>query len=260
MIRGLDMFREHFRGFADSLALIGGAACDDWLSRQNLDFRATRDLDIVLILEAVNRDFVAAMRRFISDGGYQIRERSWDGSPVLYRFAKPTDGRFPVMLEIFSRLPDGVGLREDQTIVPIRAGDEFHSLSAILISDAYHELICQHSESLDGISFASVIALIPLKCRAWLDLSSRRGRGEQVDSTDIAKHRSDVFRLAGTLPAEPGPELPITIRNDIALFLEAFPEDSPEWESILASIKSTLGGNVRPAALRSAIVGYFQLS
>jgi hypothetical protein len=35
-----------------------------------MSFRATKDLDIVLILEAVNRDVVAAMRGFIAEGGY----------------------------------------------------------------------------------------------------------------------------------------------------------------------------------------------
>jgi hypothetical protein len=110
MIRGLDIFRERFRTYEGSLVLIGGAACDDGFSRQELTFRATKDLDIVLLLEAVDHKFVATMRQFIHDGGYQIRQRSESDSPVLYRLAKPTNKNFPHMLEIFSQAPEGIDL------------------------------------------------------------------------------------------------------------------------------------------------------
>lgn len=260
MIRGLDIFRERFRDYEDSLILIGGAACDDWFTRQGLEFRLTKDLDIVLVLEAVNPGFIAAMRQFIKDGGYKVSQRSEDGPPVLYRFAKPTDEQFPFMLEIFSRKPEGIDLGEDQTIVPIPMGEDTHSLSAILVDDDYHALIREHSEVRDGVSFVTATALIPLKSSAWLDLSERKAAGAKVDARDIAKHRADVFRLAGTLPGDPGPELPETILNDVRRFLDGFPEESEEWRAILASIKATLGGNLKPASLRSAIQTYFRLT
>jgi hypothetical protein len=259
MIRGLDIFRERFRAYQGSLVLIGGAACDDWFTRQGLEFRGTKDLDIVLLLEAVDQEFVAAMRQFIDDGGYEIRQRSEGNAPVLYRFEKPTRAEFPYMLEIFSRTPDGLGLADDQRIVPIPTGEGPHSLSAILVDEHYHDLLRQHSEQRDGISFANATALIPLKANAWLDLTERKERGEKVDSKDIAKHRNDVFRLAGTLPGEAGPELAVGIRADMTRFLNAFPADSPDWQAILASIKTTLGGNLKPDTLRSAIQHYFNL-
>jgi hypothetical protein len=260
VIRGLDLFRKRFKAFEGSLVLIGGAACDDWFTRQGLTFRATKDLDIVLVLEDINQEFMAAMRQFIDDGDYEIRQYSEDGPPILYRFAKPKDETFPFMLEIFSRTPEGISLGDDQTIVPIPTDDGVHSLSAILVDDAYHALIRKHSEPRDGISFATATALIPLKAKAWLDLTERQGRGEKVDSKDIKKHRADIFRLAGTLPGNPGPELPHSVRDDVTQFLKAFPVDAPEWASILASIKETLGGNLKPTVLRDAIRSYFQLA
>lgn len=259
MIRGLDIFRERFRDHEGSLILIGGAACDDWFTRLGLSFRPTKDLDIVLVLEAVNADFVASLRQFIEDGGYEIRQRSEDGPPVLYRFAKPKDERFPHMLEIFSRAPEGIIPGEDQTIIPIPVGEDAHSLSAILVDADFNALIREHSEPRDGIAFATATALIPLKSRAWLDLSERKAKGENVDSKDIAKHRNDVFRLAGTLPDGAGPELPQVIREDVRRFLEAFPGDSPDWKAILDSIKVTLGGTLKPASLRTAVQTYFRL-
>jgi hypothetical protein len=55
-------------------------------------------------------------------------------------------------------------------------------------------------------------------------------------------------------------ELPGPIRADLAAFLGAFPEESPEWPAILIAIKNTVGGNLKPAALRTAIGSLFLLS
>lgn len=49
MVRGLDLFRQRFRDHEGTFVVIGGAACDQWFTRHGLAFRATKDLDIVLI-------------------------------------------------------------------------------------------------------------------------------------------------------------------------------------------------------------------
>ena len=54
MIQGLDKFEAHFAQHTKSFALIGGVACHQWLASQGLEFRATKDLDIVLIVEALD--------------------------------------------------------------------------------------------------------------------------------------------------------------------------------------------------------------
>jgi hypothetical protein len=43
------------------------------------------------------------------------------------------------------------------------------------------------------------IRLVPLKARAWLDLTDRRDAGEKIDSRTIKKHKNDVFRVARIL-------------------------------------------------------------
>ncbi|MBA3351309.1 MAG: nucleotidyl transferase AbiEii/AbiGii toxin family protein [Blastocatellia bacterium] len=257
MVKGLDLFRERFREFEGSFVLIGGAACHEWFAQQGAEFRATKDLDIVLIVEIVDPPFVAALRAFIAEGKYSIQEKS-TGSPVLYRFAKPENSEFPFMLELFSRKPDGIELGDGQVIVPIAAGAEQHSLSAILLDNAYYSLIRNHTATQDGLPSATATALIPLKARAWSDLSQRKAAGEDIDSNNIAKHRSDVFRLAATLPGEPGPELPASIIADLTKFLAEFPENSPEWAAIQASLKYTVADGLKPAAFRSAIQTYFR--
>src|SRR5438552_12677579 len=109
MVRGLDLFRERFREFQGSFILIGGAACDEWFAAEGLEFRATKDLDIVLIIEVLDSAFVEAVRAFVEEGKYEIQERS-EGTPILCRFAKPKNEKFPAALELFSRKPEGIDL------------------------------------------------------------------------------------------------------------------------------------------------------
>ena len=58
MIRGLDAFREHFADYRKAFVVIGGVACHEWLSMQGLEFRATKDMDMVLIVEVLDAAFV----------------------------------------------------------------------------------------------------------------------------------------------------------------------------------------------------------
>lgn len=58
MVRGFESFREWFRGYEEQYAIIGGTACDLLMMDEGLDFRATKDIDLVLIIEALNTDKV----------------------------------------------------------------------------------------------------------------------------------------------------------------------------------------------------------
>jgi hypothetical protein len=255
MIKGLDKFRAHFEQSRGAFVLIGGAACHEWLASQGLSFRVTKDIDLVLIIEALDQSFVERLWAFIEAGNYEIREKA--GSRELYRFSKPKDDTYPTMIEIFSRKPEGIDLVEGQHVVPITV-DEGASLSAILLDDAYYSLIMNHRTQDADLPRVNPVALIPLKARAWLDLTKRQKEGQQVDTKDIAKHRADVFRIAATLPGEPGPKIPDSILADLRVFLEAFPPESAEWAAILESLKTTFGGTkLRPEDLIAAIRTYF---
>ena len=54
---GLKVFKEYFRDYTQQYVLIGGAACDIIFEEQATAFRATKDLDIVLIVEALAPEF-----------------------------------------------------------------------------------------------------------------------------------------------------------------------------------------------------------
>ena len=75
------------------------------LDEVGLDARATKDLDIVLCIEAMDAEFGRVVWEFIRNGQYQIQEKS-DGHKVLYRFKNPSQVGYPVMLELFSHKPD----------------------------------------------------------------------------------------------------------------------------------------------------------
>jgi hypothetical protein len=196
-----------------------------------LEFRATKDMDMVLIVEALDAAFVKRFWEFIEAEKYQDRLRAEDGRQ-LYRFDKPQDEGYPTMIEIFSRKPSNVDLSEGQQIVPIKLDDDSASLSAILLNDDYYALIRdQHNEE-KNLPFANPAALIPLKARAHTDLAKRDAKGEEGKGKDIAKHRTDVFRIAATLPAEAGPAIPEAVREDLRKFLSAFPRDNKEqWQA-----------------------------
>lgn len=69
MVKGLEIFREHFRRFANRYMLIGAAACNLAMTGAGLPFRATKDLDIVLYVEALDSTFVHAFWEFVRAGG-----------------------------------------------------------------------------------------------------------------------------------------------------------------------------------------------
>jgi hypothetical protein len=258
MVQGIDTFRAAFRGFEDCFVLIGGAACDEWFAGQAREFRATKDLDLVLIIEVLDARFVAAMRRFLGEGGYRIREKS-TGRPELYRFAEPSVAGFPAQIELFSRSPEPLDFSPGE-VVPVIVDPDHHSLSAILLQEDYYNLIRTHHDVRDGLHIANASALIPLKAYAWLDLSRRKSEGEKIDSKNISKHRSDVFRLAAMLPGEPGPELPVSVLKDLRRFLEAFPMESDQWPAIRQAVKETLGTDIRPSALVEAVKIHFRIA
>ncbi len=56
MVNGIEIFRDFFKDYTDHYILIGGAACDELLTDAGLTFRATKDLDIILIMEALHSE------------------------------------------------------------------------------------------------------------------------------------------------------------------------------------------------------------
>lgn len=224
MVVGIEKFREHFADQEDQYALIGGAACDLLFAAAGLDFRATKDLDVVLCVEVVSREFAQAFLGFVEAGGYQARQRQ-DGHKEFYRFHQPTDKSYPYMIELFSRHPEGLTLPTDFQIAKVPVDEDVISLSAILIDDDYYAALTGSKAIIDGVSLLNEGLLIAFKAKAFLDLSRRREKGEGIDGRTINKHRNDVFRLMQLLTAESEVAVSNSIREDLRAFRDLLMRD-----------------------------------
>ena len=240
MVKGLDVFRAWFVDYLDQYILIGGTAASLAMEEAGLEFRATKDLDVVLHVEALTSAFGVTFWRFIEAGGYEIRQASDAGKPTFYRFQRPTDNSFPVMVELFSRAPDSLRTIGNGQLTPIGFDEAVSSLSAILLDDAYYAFTMAGRREVDGLPWVGEDRLIPLKAVAWLDLSARREQGEQVDARTIRKHANDVLRLSQLLAPATRIELDEKIAGDMRRFLATAAADTSLDPKALGLGRATL--------------------
>jgi hypothetical protein len=225
VVKGLDLFGKHFASDADKYVLIGGTACSLLFEESGLDFRATKDLDLVLSIEALDAPFVSRFWQFVENGGYQHRQRS-TGKQIFYRFSSPKNVDYPYMLELFTRAPDAIPSDRLKHLTPVPMDDGVKSLSAILLDDQYYDFLHSGRREVGGLPIVGAGHLIPLKARAWLDLSSRRDDGASVDQRDIRKHRNDVLRLTQLLSPTTEIDMMPSIQQDMAIFIDHFERDA----------------------------------
>lgn len=88
------------------------------------------------------------------------------GNAQFYRFTAPRSKDYPYMIEIFSRNPDFIKLEEGAVLTPLPIDDEISSLSAILLNEAYYELLKKGQIMIDGIPVLSTTCLIAFKAKA----------------------------------------------------------------------------------------------
>jgi len=131
-VSGLDEFARYFAGYEDCYTIIGGAACEILMSQTPIDFRATKDVDMIILFEDKFKEFAELFWNYVREGEYTY---GWKNSnePHFYRFTDPKSG-YPKQIELFSRKPS-YHLESSTPIVPIRIDDDVSSLSAILLND-----------------------------------------------------------------------------------------------------------------------------
>lgn len=236
MVTGLDLFRQYFKNHTDKYILIGGTACDISMGQMGLEFRATKDLDIVLVVEAIDAEFATLFWQFIKKGRYQNMQKS-TGKTLFYRFLAPEDKFFPYMLELFARKPDILDLAGENLLTPIPI-EEASSLSAILMENTYYNFVVNGKAVADDVCFIPQEYLIPLKARAYLDLQRLKNSGSNVDSKDLKKHKNDIFRLYQILSMDLRVILPGSISDDMNRFLDAVASNPPDLKNLGIKNKS----------------------
>lgn len=219
MVIGLDKFKDFFKEYTDCYLIIGGTACDIIIEEGGFRSRATDDIDIVLIIEAITPEFVKHFWSFIAEGNYGFKQKD----PVkrnCYRFQNPESDDFPVQIELFSKTPDAIDLYVDAHLSPISFGEGLSNLSAILLEEDYYHFTIAHSSIRDNAHFANTEALICLKAFAYLDNKKRKEEGANIKTRDIEKHKNDVFRLVFMLNPDDRFALPDKLVKDLRLFVE----------------------------------------
>ena len=233
MVKGIELFRERLGAFSDTYIVIGGTACDLAMSESG-GFRATKDIDMIVVTENVDAAFADALHAFLREGNYECYVTR-DKRPHYYRFRAPKGSAYPYQIEMLSHslLPE----REDAHFTPISLDESVRSLSAIVLDPAYYEFAKSQRDFTHGIPCLKPEALIVFKSAAYLNLSAERERDAvSVRSEDMNKHRNDVFRLLGAVRFDAPIPLPTEIKARMTEFIERFSAANSEWLDITAAV------------------------
>jgi hypothetical protein len=230
MVNGLSLFKERFQSFNDCYTVIGGTACSILMGNAALEFRATQDIDMILLVESRQfNEFAEQLLKFIDDGGYECEERK-NGTKRLYRFINTKTAGYPTMIELFSK--NALDMKGNRRITYVKTDKDPSGLSAMLLSDEYYNLAMEGREKIDDVWTLQASYLIPLKMHAWINLSKDLQKGKAIDENDLLKHKYDVFRLLLLLSGETRVTCNARIRKDITAFIESMKNEDLPAESI----------------------------
>jgi len=230
VVRGIEKFKEYFKNYQGQYTFIGGAACDIILGELGEDFRATKDIDMVLILEELQADFANTFIQFVQDGGYEHIDKG-TGRNQYFRFTKPNDRSFPHMIELFSKKPDYLSSLEPR-LGPIHISRDVISLSAILLDDEYYEILKSGITVVDEVSVLDLEHIVLFKMKAWLDLTERKENGELIDSKNIKKHKNDILRLSTSFEKDTHLSVSGQVKADAELFMEKIKNDPVDLRNL----------------------------
>jgi hypothetical protein len=258
-MEGLEKFRKAFAEFSENYVVIGGTACDIAMTGTIVKPRATHDIDMIVIAENITEAFGERFWQFVREAGYRPEKRKHkEGeSPKyeLYRFLDGKDG-YPEMIELLSRHPDVLGDPKGVVVEPLPVGDDVSSLSAIIMDDDFYHFAIAHSKLTGGIRHADPAALIALKAKAYLNLVADKQNGKHVNSKDIRKHRSDVFKNI-VIMEDSQIEAPESIVRCINEFVDSIRKD---WDELSDSLAASLGQDKEfVAELLNQLTGLFTI-
>lgn len=224
-VAGIERFREAMSGHEGEYVLIGGAACSILFDEAGADFRLTKDLDVVVLVDDAGPSFGRAMWDFVREGCYDAGSRR-EGGCAYYRFTlpegSPNVGILPGEIELFARHPDFVLEDEGAHVAPLPFDGAVSSLSAIILDDGYYEFIRDNAMSIGGVSTLAALHIIPLKMRAHVDNRRLRDEGVGISEKALRKHRADVAALVDLLPVSARLPLDGQMRADAEAFLSDF--------------------------------------
>jgi hypothetical protein len=256
---GIEKIKEYLGAYKSNYVVIGGTACNLNLEEANLQGRTTKDIDMIVVCEAITPEYVRSFWQFIKAGGYelwQVKQQDVTDKKCFYRFVNPQVKSFPVYIELFSRVPDSIEVPQDAHLVHIPTTEYLSSFSAILMDDAYYQYAIQHAKELEGIQVLDKDALIVLKAKAFLNNLARKRSGQQVHQDDIDKHKKDIYRLSYLFVGDERYTLSESLKADLRQFLLAI-EENPINTSAIAKYMNL--PEVQPTEFTNLLSTIFQL-
>ena len=97
---GFDHFCEFLKGLESHYVIIGGGAAALLMDDAGLQFRATKDIDLVVLSRSAELN--AKIISYVEKGQYKVNEAT-SKTPKYYRFKAPENKDCPAMIEIFAR-------------------------------------------------------------------------------------------------------------------------------------------------------------
>lgn len=203
-IYGLDKVLSHLADYNDCYVIIGGTATKILLEDQGLEFRETKDLDIVLLADGSNKEFVSSIALFIKHGKYQ--NAFSNGRRVCYRFIDPETNGYPLIVELFAG-ENSKSIKKYLKKIPIEIDDE--QLSAIILEqEAFEFAKSRKILSKGNVPIIDSLGLIVLKSYAYFENLNLYEKKIIVEKGKYLKHKNDVIRLLLSLN---GDEQPIVV-------------------------------------------------
>ncbi len=249
MIAKIQRFCSFFSEHKDCYALLGGAACSVWYMNRRPHFRPTKDVDVVLLIEALsqNASFMERFHEFIERYAYHGESCGLNEQGHLRMFRLLTDHpEVPAQIEILSRKGDIPLLPPHRHTAPLIIENRHTYLSCILMDDEYYHFLRHHVTLREGIPVPTKASLIALKIKAYLNLREVRETAtdeKQKQNTipseqEMNKHMKDVFfLLTGVQPSEDSTTIPDAIAHDVRQF-EKLVRDSVSWIDIAQSLRA----------------------
>lgn len=231
--QGLDRFIKEFSVYKDAFVIIGGLASSLNMARFNLEFRVTKDFDLVVVVKEGNEPFFYALRAFLKEGAYSYGKKG-----NYYRFTNPKDSCYPFMIEILSRVDLELSISKPLHKFRIKINEDVFSLSAIILDEDIYNLVLHRQLEMMGLHIVDPYALIAMKIRAWRDLSEKKNKGENINSDEIHKHRKDVIRLSQIIDDTQVIELGQQLKEDILFYLDTCEIDDHSFHQIAPHLES----------------------
>lgn len=229
-VNGLDIFSKKLKAYSNSFIIVGGTACSLEMNDAGINFRATNDIDMIVIVEELSADFGKAFWNFIKEGGYEF----WKSNERthFFRFLNPQNSSYPKMIELFSRKQDWIPNDMIGKYTKIIVSDEISSLSAILLDDSYYNFLKEGSEIVNDLPVLKPIYLIAFKAKAHVDLTKKHSEGQHISERDLKKHKNDIFRLAQLLKPNETIDVTDSVKADMQNFFNLIEKENINMKAL----------------------------